>query len=103
MSDVKAWLANTGLPVAEIKFNNKNIAPPFVVYTESCQIRGADEKNCIAERDIRVELYCIKISPAIEGKVEALLDKIPYNRERLWIAEEGIFMTVYEFSLVEVI
>jgi hypothetical protein len=103
MSDVKAWLETTGLPVAEIKFSNKNVVPPFVVYTESRQIRGTDEKNCIAERDIRVELYCVKISPAIESKIEALLDKIPYNRERLWIAEESVFMTVYEFSLVEVI
>lgn len=102
MLDVKAWLETTGLKVAEERFL-KPSPLPYIVFLESTDVGGADFRNCIANRDISVELYSGKIDVAAELKIEALLNEksIEYKKNRTWIDSEKFFQTVYDFNLVE--
>jgi hypothetical protein len=102
MLDVKTWLETTGYRVAEERF----LVPPalpYVVFLVDSNVRGADNKNCIVERSISIELYAEKINKEAESKIETLLNEkaIEYSRDHTWIDSEKIFQTMYEFNLIE--
>lgn len=102
MLDVKIWLKTTGMDVAEQRF----LQPPplpYIVFTEDRDVSGSDNKNCIADRAITIELYSDKINREAEAKVEALLNEksIQYKKERTWIDSERFFQTMYDFNLKE--
>lgn len=102
MLDVKIWLETTEMKVAEERFL-KPPALPYIVFTEDTNVRGADSKNCIADRIISVELYSDKINYEAEQNIESLLNEksIEYKRERTWIDTEKFFQTVYNFNFTE--
>lgn len=102
MLDVKAWLETTGIKTAEERFLTPP-AYPYIVFTDDPEVRGSDSKNCIANRDISIELYSDKVNKEAEGKIKALLDEkaITYKRDRTWIDTEKHFQTVYDFNLIE--
>jgi hypothetical protein len=100
LTDVKTWLETTGLKVAEERFLRPP-ALPYIVFTESRKIYGADNKNKIASRNISIELYSEKIDTASENCVESLLNGIDYNKDRIWIQSDLFFQTIYDFELVE--
>lgn len=102
MLDVKAWLENTGMKVAEERFF-KPPALPYIVFMEETNVSGADAKNCIADRDISVELYSEKINKEAESKIEVLLNEksIKFKRNRTWIDSDKFFQTVYDFNFIE--
>ncbi|MDP4174138.1 MAG: hypothetical protein Q8933_09240 [Bacteroidota bacterium] len=102
LTDVKTWLETTGMKAAEERF----LVPPalpYIVFLEQSNVRGADTKNCIIERNISVELYAEKINKEDENKIEALLNEksIYYSKDRTWIDSEKFLQTVYDFQLVE--
>lgn len=102
MLDIKPWLETTGLKVAEEKFKKPPLLP-YVIFTESNDIRGADTKNCISERVIGIELYSENIDRVSEGKIDDLLNEklIEYSKERIWIDSQLMFETIYVFNLIE--
>jgi hypothetical protein len=102
LTDVKAWLATAGHPVAQDSFA-KPPKPPYIVFIEGTDMRGADSRNCIAERTINLELYAEAVDVAAEMAIENLLNARPveYSKERIWISSERYFQTVYEINLVE--
>lgn len=102
MLDIKPWLETTGIKVAEGCFL-KPPALPYVIFNQEHQVSGADNKNCISDRDISVELYSDKINHEAEQKIEDLLNEkaIGYKRDRTWIDSERFFQTVYDFSFTE--
>lgn len=102
MLDVKSWLETTGMKVAENHFN-KPPALPYVVFLESGNFGGADSKNCVANRNITIELYSDKINKTEEAKIEALLNyrAIEYLKDRTWLDSERLFQTMYDFNLLE--
>jgi hypothetical protein len=102
MLDVETWLEATGLKVSEERFL-KPPPLPYIVFTEDNDISGADDKNCIASRDISVELYALKVDHPSENLIENLLNEkaISFRRDRMWLDTEGMFETIYDFNLVE--
>ncbi|QNU66918.1 hypothetical protein EHE19_019170 [Ruminiclostridium herbifermentans] len=102
LTDVKTWLETTGYKVAEERFL-KPPALPYIIFIDHTDIRGADNKNCIATRQISIELYSDKINHEAEQKVEELLNKkaIHYSKNRTWLQAEMFFQTVYDFNLIE--
>lgn len=102
LTNVKTWLDTTGYKVAEDRFLHP-LALPYIVFSVSCIVSGADSKNCIADRDVSIELYAERIDPVAESTVENLLDAkgIPYTKERIWIETETFFQTLYGISLIE--
>lgn len=100
LTNVKIWLETTGLKVAEERFL-KPPALPYIVFTESRTMIGADNKNLAANRAISIELYSEKIDSVSEGKIEALLGAIEYSKDHIWIQTELFFQTVYDFDLIE--
>lgn len=102
MLDVKAWLETTGMKVAEVSFTKP---PPlsYIVFLENRNVRGADNKNLIADRELSIELYSAKIDREAEQKIEDLLNEksIEYSKDRTWIDSENFFQTVYDFNLLE--
>lgn len=102
MLEVKTWLETTGMKVAENCFL-KPPSLPYIVFLENLDSRGADDRNCIANRAIRIELYAGRIDKLAEEKIENLLSEkaIPYKKDRAWIDEEKFFETMYDFELVE--
>ncbi|QXE19999.1 hypothetical protein [Clostridium sp. 001] len=102
MLDIKNWFQTTELKVANELFL-KPPPLPYIVFTESGDVGGADEKNCIANRAISIELYSERIDYVSESKIEALLNEkaISYKKDRTWIDSEKFFQTVYDFDLLE--
>jgi hypothetical protein len=102
MLDVKTWLETTGLKVSEERFL-KPPPLPYVVFTENNDVSGSDDKNCIASRDISIELYALKVDHPSEDLIENLLNEkaIRFKRDRIWLDIEMMFETVYDFNLTE--
>lgn len=102
LTDIKIWLESTEMKVAEERFL-KPPALPYIVFSEEMDVNGADNKNCIADRKISIELYSDKINRVAEQLVENLLNKksIEYKKNRIWIESEMFFQTMYDFSLIE--
>jgi len=102
MLDVKLWLEAAQIQVAEERFVN---APPlpYIIFKDGTETSGADSKNCIASRDISIELYSLKVDHVSEELIENLLNEksIGYKRDRIWIDTEGMFETIYDFNFVE--
>lgn len=102
MLEIKTWLERTTMKVAEEHFLNPP-ALPYIIFSEDNDITGSDDKNCIANRAISIELYSGKIDKSAEGMIENLLHEkaIQYKRDRTWIDSENFFQTIYDFNLIE--
>jgi len=102
LSDIKSWLETIGLKVAEEAF----IKPPplpYINFTDNTAVSGADNRNCIADRAISVELYSLKIDKVSELKIENLLNEkaTQYSKDHIWIDTEQMMETVYDFNIIE--
>lgn len=99
---IETWLESTGLLVSEERFL-KPPPLPYIVFTENKDVSGSDGKNCIASRDISVELYALKVDHPSEDLIESLLNEkaISFKRDRIWLDTEMMFETIYDFNLVE--
>jgi hypothetical protein len=102
MLEIKTWLETTGMKVAEERFL-KPPALPYIVLLDETDVSGADDKNCIADRKISIELYSDKINKIAEQAIGNLLNEkaIEYKKNRIWIDSEKFFQTVYDFKLIE--
>lgn len=102
LTNVKAWIETTGIKVAEVCFS-KPPAYPYINFLEDIRSSGADNKICLYDRNITLELYSEKINHEAELKIENLLNErsIEYEKSCTWIDSERCFQTVYNFNLVE--
>lgn len=102
MLEIKQWLEITGMKVAEERFLNPPPLP-YIIFKDETDVSGADNKNCIANRNINIELYSDRIDKVAENEIEVLLNEksISYFKSRTWIQEEMFFETMYDFNLIE--
>ena len=102
MTDIQKVLERTGAKVNPGRFLK---APPlpWIVWLERRENYGADDSNLIAHREITVELYAEKIDLRMERRIEAELDAlgVDYSTERIWLSDEKMFETIYNFELEE--
>lgn len=102
MLDIKSWLEITGMKVAENCFL-KPPALPYIIFTDDITTSGSDDKNCLVDRNISVELYSERINREKENNIENLLNEksIKFKKSRTWIDSEKFFQTVYDFNIYE--
>jgi len=102
MIDIRTLLQPLSIPIAEESFYTAPLVP-FLLFMESRTVRGTDNLNKITDRAITLELYTNKISPTVEKSIDDLLNAIPveFSRDRLWIASEKMYETIYSFSFTE--
>ncbi|MBQ7547873.1 MAG: hypothetical protein IJT41_13030 [Clostridia bacterium] len=101
MTDIQAILERTGVKVNPTRFLKPML--PRIVWFERTNCYGADFSNPIAHRDITVELYAEKIDLRVERRIAAELDAlgVDYSTERIWVSDEKLFETIYNFELEE--
>lgn len=99
---IKTWLETTGLKVAEQRFV-KPPPLPYIIFLENIDVSGADNKNCIANRGIGIELYTAKVDHISEKLIEDLLNAkvINYTKDGTWLDTEMMFETMYDFNFIE--
>lgn len=102
MTDIKTWMEETNLRVADTCFK-KPPQLPYIVFLENPSISGADDKDCISSREITVELYSGNIDYANEDILENLLyeKSTNFKKNRTWVDSESFFQTTYDFTLYE--
>ena len=101
MTDIQALLERTGAKVNPSRFLKATL--PRIVWFERSNSYGTDYSNPIMHREITVELYADVIDLRIERRIEAKLDAlgVDYGTERIWLSDEKMFETIYNFELEE--
>lgn len=99
--DVYARLQTLNLPVAYMAFKSAQ-NPPYIVYYESgSNFHGSDEKNYIKDMAVVIELYSESKDMALEKQIEDLFSDVELSKsEDVWIDDEQLIMTTYEFTTI---
>lgn len=102
MRDLTIWLAQTGMPVAEIRFAQPP-ALPYLIVSETVHVDGADWEPFYCERSIQIAFHSERLDTEQEHTLEDLLwaEAIPYDKSRAWLEEAGHYMTTYHFTFTE--
>lgn len=100
----------TNLKVAENHF----ISPPplpYIVFIENKDIRGVSKDNIIIENNVSVELYTAKPDEELSNKVRNIIidkllinnndDEFEIDQDLDYIEEEQMYMTTFDFLLIE--
>lgn len=92
----------TGLPVAEVAFTQPQKLP-YVAFIDRTQEDGDDFHAQIITHDLTVEFYAAHIDAGNEKKIEAAFVKQAWKatKDREWIAEEKMFVTIYTTNFTE--
>jgi len=103
---IEALLAPVKIPIAYRAFRpykNKPVPnPPYLIYLiEHEAAYGADYKNLVKEKNVRVELYADKKELKLEEKVEQALSAYDHDKYEDFIESEAMYMTAYEFTVFE--
>ena len=75
-------------------------------------MRGVSKDNLIIDSDVSVELYTSKIDQELEKKVKKVIiddilsvsnndDEIEISQNREYIESEQMYMTTFDFNLIE--
>lgn len=99
--DVYTRLQTLNLPVTYMAFKSAQ-NPPYIVYRESgASFHGSDEKNHIKEMNVVIELYSESKDMALEKQIEDLFSDVELSKsEDVWIDDEQLIMTTYEFTTI---
>lgn len=101
----------TNLPTTENHF----IKPPelpYLIFNQDKDVRGVSKDNLIIDSDVSVELYTSKIDQELEKKVKKVIiddilsvsnndDEIEISQNREYIESEQMYMTAFDFNLIE--
>ena len=100
--DIKEWLEQAGEPVADTNFLPGYCPPlPYICFLDKLQNEGADLKNDLINHGLTVERYSRTTDD--NKALEKLFndENIKYEKERIWVTEESVFETIYNFYLLE--
>lgn len=101
--DIRAYMeTETGIPTAEVAFTQPQKLP-FIAVLDRTEEDGDDHHTRVAEHDLTVELYAARIDRRMEERIETAFRKQAWkaSKERVWIAGERMFETVYSIEFVE--
>ena len=97
---VVPMMEEIGLPFAYDHFvEGEGPDPPFVVYLYPGSDNFAADGVVYYKRDqLHIELYTDTKDPALEYRVEAILDAhgLFYNKSETWIASESLYEVLYQ-------
>lgn len=99
---IKSWIETAGEPVADTCFLPDEVPPlPYIVFLDTIGRGGGDMQNMMRTHSLTVERYSETNDDNIA--LEALFDEqaIKYKKEKQWLSDEGCYMTIYDFDLIE--
>ena len=101
--DLKNFLSSSGIPFEDTAWTQ----PPgetYGVFLDNSENRGADDKICISEHTVTVEIYSELVDNEAKAKIEKLFldNAIAFSYfGRTWIDSERMYQTAWEFSFTE--
>lgn len=98
--DIKVLLEEgTNLKWIELRYL-KSPPFPYFIFIDDTYTRGADKYNNIIEHNLTLEYYNEVIDKTYEKKIEDFLNSedYQYNKNREWLEEEKMYMTIYEID-----
>lgn len=101
--DIRAYIEReVGLPTAEVVFK-KPQKLPFIIIIDETDEDGDDFHARIISHDLTVEFYAERIDAENEKKIEAAFKKQAWKttKDRMWIAGEKMFETIYTINFTE--
>ncbi len=101
--DIRAYIEKeTNLHTAEVAFT-KPQKLPFIAILDSTDEDGDDYNAQILSHDLTVEFYAQRIDMENEKKIEAAFAKQAWKvtKDRVWIAGEKMFETIYKTNFTE--
>ncbi len=101
--DIREYIeTETGRPTAEVAFT-KTPKLPFIAILDRTDEDGDDYHARLISHDLTVELYAARIDKENEEKIEAAFAKQAWKatKDRVWIAEEKMFETIYTTNFIE--
>ena len=102
-SDIISLMDDIGLPYAYDHFAEGHAAdPPFaVVLMPSSDNYIADNKVFALVEELNIEVYSDKKDPALEKRVQAVLDdhEIVWEKSEVWIESERLYEVLYSTKI----
>lgn len=102
-NEVMAIMGDMGLPFAYHHFaEGESPGPPFsVFYYPGDDNFAADGKVYFKSRQLHVEIYTDVKNPALEERVEMVLDAhgLFYRKTESWIEEEKLYEVLYRMEV----
>ena len=103
MDELVNMIQEMDIPFAYNHFaEGEAVEPPFICFL----LPGSDNFSAdgivyFRINEVHIELYTDVKAPAIENKVEAVLDKhgIFYNKTETWIEDEKLYEVLFSFEL----
>ena len=96
-------LRETGIPYRKTRFL-KPQSGDYIVWDDSVETDGGDDKVLLYHHKITVELYTAAPAPDTESSLEASIAVRGLHfakQEALWLQQEQRYQTVYEFEYFE--
>ena len=81
LSELNELLNTLEIPVAYSHFKDLAQTPFLVYYVQNEDIRGADNKNMLSEKNIRIELYSDLKNIELEEQIEKI-DNIKLEKDK---------------------
>ena len=101
LEDVAVLLETTGYPVAFQKWPEGAVPPmPYLVYLSPYTNNfAADGTAYFIVNHVQIELYTKLKDPVAEGKVEAALSSLYWDKEQTYLDTEKCYQTIYEIEV----
>jgi len=103
MDKLLQLIAEMGIPSAYDHFaEGESPSPPFITYLlPGSDNFPADGRVYFRITEAHIELYTDEKDPAVERKVEAVLDShgIFYDKTEVWIDTEKLYEVLYSFEM----
>ncbi len=103
MDKLLEMIAEMGIPSAYDHFaEGESPPPPFITYLlPGSDNFPADGRVYFRIMEAHIELYTDEKDPAVERKVEAVLDShgIFYDKTEVWIDTEKLYEVLYSFEM----
>lgn len=100
LSELNELLNTLDIPVAYSHFKDLAETPFLVYYVQNEDIRGADNKNMLSEKNIRIELYSDLKNIELENQLEEMLIEYELDKNETYIESEQLLQVAYEFSMI---
>ena len=100
LSELNELLNTLDIPVAYSHFKDLVQTPFLVYYVQNEDIRGADNKNMLSEKNIRIELYSDLKNIELENQIEEMLIEYQLDKNETYIESEQLLQVSYEFSMI---
>lgn len=101
LEDVATLLKTTGYPVAFQEWKENTVPPmPYLVYFSPYTNNfAADGIAYFVANHVQIELYTKLKDPVAEGKVEAALSSLYWEKDQTYLDTEKCYQTIYEIEV----